>query len=121
MKTLFNFLLWAGGVGCILGAYLTQIPFLVTIATVIYWIVSIGLPVLFTLLLLCFLVAPEQAKEGAAKAWNKQSTLSFIAGSIKSFITLGVYATVGWAWPFAMTMIAFVMIVSVRFNNKETD
>ena len=64
MKQFLNTLIWASSIGVVLGAYVTQIPTLVAIATALYWIVSILLPIVLLLLAVCFLVAPEQTKQG---------------------------------------------------------
>lgn len=119
MKQFLNTLIWASSIGVILGAYITQIPALVTIATALYWIVSILLPIFLLLLAICFLVAPEQAKQGFKQAQEKTSNLEFATGIIKNFTLLGTYAVVGWAFPFAMTMIVVVLIISVRFSNTQ--
>ena len=119
MKTLFGNLIWAGYIVAILGAYITQIPVLVTIATALYWIVSILLPLVLVLMLICFLIAPEQAKQGFKKAEDQTSSLQFTIGTLKSFALLGTYAVVGWAFPFAMTMLVVVLMISVRFSNTQ--
>lgn len=119
MKTLFSNLIWAGSVAVILGAYITQIPALVTIATALYWIVSILLPLVLILLLVCFLVAPEQTKQGFQQSIGNTTISRFIIGVIRSFALLGTYAVVGWAFPFAMTMIVVVLMISVRFSNTQ--
>ena len=54
MKQFLNTLIWASSIGVVLGAYVTQIPTLVTIATALYWIVSILLPIVLLLLAVCF-------------------------------------------------------------------
>lgn len=119
MKELFNTLIWAGSIGVILGAYITKIGALVTIATALYWIVSILLPFVLFILLLCVLVAPEQTKQGFYQSIGNITTSRFILGVVRSFTLLGTYAVVGWAFPFAMTMIVTVLMISFRFNNKE--
>ena len=119
MKELINTLIWAGSIGVILGAYITKIGALVTIATALYWIVSILLPFVLVLMLICFLIAPEQAKQGFKKAADQTSNLQFAIDIFKSFAMLGTYAVVGWAFPFAMTMIVVVLTISIRFNNTQ--
>ena len=119
MKQFLNTLIWASSIGVILGAYITQIPALVTIATALYWIVSILLPIFLLLLAICFLVAPEQTKQGFHKSIGNTTTSRFILGVIRSFALLGTYAVVGWAFPFAMTMIVVVLMISVRFSNTQ--
>lgn len=119
MKQFFNTLIWAGSIGVILCAHITQIPALVTITTALYWIVSILLPTVLLLLAVYFLVAPEQAKQGFHQSVGNTTTSRFILGVVRSFTLLGTYAVVGWAFPFAMTMIVVVLMISFRFNNKE--
>ena len=121
MKELFNTLIWAASIGVILGAYITKISALVTIATALYWIVAILLPFALFILLLCMLVAPEQTKQGLMKGFTEVPTGKFVMSAIKSLTIMGTYAVVGWAWPFAMTLVFFVMMLTMRFSNKEVE
>ena len=119
MKQFLNTLIWASSIGVILGAYITQIPALVTIAAALYWIVSILLPIFLLLLAIYFLATPEQTKQGFHKSIGNTTTSRFILGVIRSFALLGTYAVVGWAFPLAMTMIVVVLMISVRFSNTQ--
>lgn len=121
MKELFNTLIWAGSIGVILGAYITKIGALVTIATALYWIVSIILPFVLCLIFLFMVFAPEEAKQELVKAFAEVSTGKFIVTTIKTLATMGTYAVVGWSWPFAMSLIVLVVAFTMRFSNKEVE
>lgn len=117
MKEVFKSISWLVVTGLILAAFFTQIPFLLTISTAIYWIVAIILPVGLLLTMIGFAMDGDKV----FASWNNNSKLQVVWVLIKSFITLGVYALVGWTWPFAFALIITLIVISVRCKSSVVD
>lgn len=117
MKEVFKSVSWLVVTGLILAAFFTQIPFLLTISTAIYWIVAIILPFGLLLIMVGFSIDGDKV----FASWHNSSKLQIVGALIKSFITLGVYALVGWTWPFAFALIITLLFISVRCKSSVVD
>lgn len=116
MKNVFNFVLWLATMSVILGAHFTAIPILVTVATAIYWIVSVTSTAIVFILIILF--HSKFKDEILGKTWNTLSPMKFTSAVVQGLVSLWVYALVGWAWPFAMALIIYVTCISVRLNKQ---
>lgn len=93
--------------GIVVAASVLQIPWLLTISTALFWIYAVLSPISLFHSLSKF----EELK--------KVSIGSFLTSMFFSFITLGVYAYVGWSWTFAWVMLTVFVRVGAAFSNKE--
>ena len=93
--------------GFAIAASITQIPWMLTIYTAIFWIYAVASPIAFFTNLAQF----EELKN--------ISIGDFLVSTAFSFIALGVYAYLGWAWIFGWVMLAFVVCICAAFANKE--
>lgn len=118
MKNIFNFVLWVATMSVILGAHFTAIPALVMVTTVLYWISSIVAPLAILLVMLQLTVGVREGKKDILIEMNGKSNLFFVLSRLRGLVALGVYATVGWAWPFAMCLILWVMLINARLNKE---
>ena len=88
-------------------ASITQIPWLLTISTALFWIYAVLSPIVFLINVATF----EKLKQ--------VSTGEFLVRTILSFIALGVFAYVGWAWVFAWVMLSFFVSISAASTDKK--
>ena len=116
MKNIFNFVLWVATMSAILGAHFTAIPILVTIATVLYWIISVTLTAIVFIFTILF--CSKFKDEILGNTWNTLSPMRFTRAVVQGLVSLWVYALVGWAWPFTMALIIYVTFISVRLNKQ---
>lgn len=119
MQKFLTFVFWLATKAIILGAFFTNLPVLVTISTALYWIISITIPTTLVLVAVLLLIAPEGTYGARIKAIQAIPTRWFILGQVQGFISLGVYATVGWAFPFTMLMVVAMLNIYMRFSEDD--
>lgn len=88
-------------------ASITQIPWLLTISTALFWIYAVLSPIAFF------------ANVAVFEKLKQVSTGEFLTQTILSFVALGVFAYVGWAWVFAWGMLSFFVCISAAFADRE--
>ena len=93
--------------GIVVAASVLQIPWLLTISTALFWIYAVLSPIVFFINVATF----EKLKQ--------VSTGEFLVRTILSFVALGVFAYVGWAWVFAWGMLSFFVCISAAFADRE--